>query len=339
LLSAKDVSKHFAAKRSLFGRPQLLLRAVDRVTLAIYRGETMGLVGESGCGKSTLGNVLVRLENADCGEVLFDGQTLGLLRGRELRKLRRRFQIIFQDPQSSLDPRMSVGAIVSEPLRVAGWQDRSRIRERVVFVLQTVGMGPEHLRRYPHEFSGGQRQRIAIARALATNPEFLVLDEPTSALDVSVQAQVLNLLKELQERFELTYLFISHNMAVIRYMSDRVGVMYLGKLLELAPAEGLFAGPRHPYTRTLLQAVPSVVRREPAGWELPVVEGDPPSPINPPPGCSFHPRCPLRTKRCSSEDPVPVEVAPGHWAACLRLTGPATGPAREHPLPRCRMPR
>lgn len=316
LVTVDSVSKSFVTRRNLFGKPTVRLRAVNDVSLTIMRGETVGLVGESGCGKSTLGNILIRLEDADTGAVQFDGRRLSALSNQELRQMRLRFQIVFQDPQSSLDPRMTVEAIVAEPLRVAGWTDRKRVHERVVAVLQTVGLDAEQRRRFPHQFSGGQRQRIAIARALATNPEFLVLDEPTSALDVSVQAQVLNLLKDLQDRLGLTYLFISHNMAVIRYMSDRVCVMYLGRPVELAPADELFSHPRHPYTRTLLQAVPSVVRRERAAWELPVIEGDPPSPTNPPPGCPFHPRCPLRFERCSREEPALALRGPGHWAAC-----------------------
>ncbi|MDP2873268.1 MAG: ABC transporter ATP-binding protein [Bacillota bacterium] len=317
LVQTAGLTKSFGSRHDLFGRPRLLVRAVDDVSLSIARGETLGLVGESGCGKSTLGNLLIRLEDADNGEVVFDGQRLTDLNERELRRLRRRFQIIFQDPQSSLDPRMTVRAIVAEPLTVAGWSDRAKIAERVAFVLETVGLGREQMSRFPHEFSGGQRQRIAIARALTINPDFLVLDEPTSALDVSVQAQVLNLLKELQERFSLTYLFISHNMAVIRYMSDRIAVMYLGRTLEVAPSASLFAAPRHPYTRTLLQAIPSVVRREPAGWELPIIEGDPPSQTSPPPGCHFHPRCPLRMPECSVTQPALAQVGLDHSAACL----------------------
>ncbi len=321
VLRVDGVKKSFAAARDLLGRPRIKVKAVDGVSFSVRRGETFGLVGESGCGKSTLGYLALRLEEPDGGVVECRGQDLIKLKGRQLRRMRRHFQVVFQDPQSSLDPRQKVGAIVAEPLRVTGWRDPRKLRERALELLKAVDLGPETINRYPHELSGGQRQRVAIARALATNPDFIVLDEPTSALDVSVQAQVLNLLRQLQQQLHLTYLFISHNMAVINYMCDRVAVMYLGRVVELAPAETLFNEPAHPYSQALLRAVP----RLPAPgqeWDkaaldsLPLIEGDPPSPVNPPAGCSFHPRCPVAAEGCSTVDPPEVEIGPGHKVVC-----------------------
>jgi len=325
LLRIEALSKSFPAARDLLGRPRLKVRAVNGVSLTIHRGETFGLVGESGCGKSTLGYLVLRLEEPDGGRVEIQGRDLLQVKGRELRRMRRRFQVVFQDPQSSLDPRQKVGQIVAEPMRVGGWRDPRKIREHVLELLDAVDLGPETITRYPHELSGGQRQRVAIARALATSPDFIVLDEPTSALDVSVQAQVLNLLRQLQDRFHLTYLFISHNMAVINYMCDRVAVMYLGSVVELAPVERLFSHAAHPYTQALLKAVPRLPAMN-EDWDAArldsaaLIEGDPPSPVNPPPGCPFHPRCPVATATCSLERPPEVEIGPGHTVACHAVT-------------------
>ncbi len=310
LLEVENLVKHFPAGH------KRVVRAVDGVSFAIRRGETLGLVGESGCGKTTVGRSLLRLIEPTGGIIRFDGRDLLKLRKGELRQLRRRMQIIFQDPYSSLDPRCKVGAIIGEPLEVHGLGNRTERRERICELLKVVGLDPDFAGRYPHQFSGGQRQRIGIARALALNPDFIVADEPVSALDVSVQAQVVNLLQDLQERFGLTYLFISHGLAVVKHISTRVGVMYLGKLVELAPAEEIYDNPLHPYTQALLAAIPNpepVERRAHA----PRLAGDVPTPIAPPSGCRFHTRCPHATQRCRIEEPAFTEVAPGHFAACF----------------------
>ena len=309
LVEVTDLKKHFAA-----GRGQVV-RAVDGVSFAIRRGETLGLVGESGCGKTTVGRCLLRLIEPSGGEVRFDGQDLlGLGRG-EMRRLRRRMQIIFQDPYSSLNPRLTVGSIVGEPLAIHGVKDRAERRRRVAELLGVVGLDPDYATRYPHQFSGGQRQRIGIARALALNPDFIVADEAVSALDVSVQAQVVNLLQDLQRQFNLTYLFISHNLAVVEHISTRVGVMYLGKLVELAPAEEIYRRPLHPYTQALLAAIP--VPDPEARRELKGLGGDAPTPLAPPAGCRFHTRCAHATGQCHAEEPDFVEAEPGHWVACF----------------------
>jgi len=310
LLEVENLVKHFPVARNR------VVRAVDGVSFEIRRGETLGLVGESGCGKTTVGRSLLRLIEPTGGRIRFEGCDFLKLNRTELRQVRRRMQIIFQDPYSSLDPRMKVGSIIAEPLDVHGQGDRSARRQRVRELLELVGLDPGYAARYPHQFSGGQRQRIGIARALALNPDFIVADEPVSALDVSVQAQVVNLMQDLQERLGLTYLFISHGLAVVRHISTRVGVMYLGKLVELAPAAEIYANPLHPYTQALLAAIPNP---EPADERVRAVRlsGDVPTPIDPPPGCRFNTRCPHATEICRREEPAYREAAPGHFVACF----------------------
>jgi oligopeptide/dipeptide ABC transporter ATP-binding protein len=313
LVEIQGLKKHFPAARGQ------VVRAVDGVSFAIKRGETLGLVGESGCGKTTVGRCLLRLIAPTAGEIRFDGQDLLALKRGELRLLRRRMQIIFQDPYSSLNPRLTIGQIVAEPLIIHHVSDRRARRERVAELLGVVGLEPDYANRYPHQFSGGQRQRIGIARALALNPDFIVADEPVSALDVSVQAQVVNLLQDLQERFHLTYLFISHGLAVVEHISTRVGVMYLGKLVELAPAEAIYRRPLHPYTQALLAAIPAPdpeTKRERQAASR-ALQGDLPTPLAPPAGCRFHPRCPQAMEQCRAAEPPFTEVEPGHWAACF----------------------
>ena len=313
LVEIRNLTKHFPAARGQ------VVRAVDGVSFTIERGETLGLVGESGCGKTTVGRCLLRLVEPTAGEIRFDGRDLRALGRGALRALRRRMQIIFQDPYSSLNPRLRVGAIVGEPLAIHGIGGAAERRARVAELLRVVGLDPDYAARYPHQFSGGQRQRIGIARALALNPDFIVADEPVSALDVSVQAQVVNLLQDLQQQFGLTYLFISHGLAVVEHLSTRVGVMYLGKLVELAPAAEIYRRPLHPYTRALLAAipVPDPDARPPAGAGAPPLAGDMPTPFAPPPGCRFHTRCPQAMEECRRAEPDFVEVEPGHWTACF----------------------
>ncbi len=316
LLEAHGLTKNFAA-RSTFGTGGTV-RAVDDLSLTIRRGETFALVGESGCGKSTTGRLLLRLIEPTAGTILYDGVDLASLPADQLRARRREMQIVFQDPFGSLNPRMSVGEIIAEPLIVHGVGDKARRRARVAELLGLVGLAPEHAERYPHEFSGGQRQRIGIARALALEPKFVVCDEPVSALDVSIQAQIINLMQELQRRLNLTYLFISHNLAVVRQIADRVGVMYLGRIVEIASTEQLFANPRHPYTKALLSAVPLADPDRVRNRIL--LKGDVPSPFNPPPGCRFHTRCPLVVPRCREIVPQTRAIAPGHEVACDVVT-------------------
>ncbi len=309
LVEVKNLTKHFPAAH------KQVVRAVDDVSFVIQRGETLGLVGESGCGKTTVGRCLLRLIEPSAGEIRFDGRNLTEINRTELRGLRRKMQIIFQDPYSSLNPRMKVGQIIAEPLIVHKVGSKTEQREKVAELLRVVGLEPDYANRYPHQFSGGQRQRIGIARALALNPDFIVADEPVSALDVSVQAQVVNLLQDLQAQFGLTYLFISHGLAVVKHISSRVGVMYLGKLIELASADDIYAQPLHPYTQALLAAIPSPVPQA-VKRAVKKLGGDPPTPLNPPSGCRFHTRCPYMMERCKIEEPKLAEIAPGHWAAC-----------------------
>jgi len=318
LLEVRDLAKHFPVRRGPFGRSRGHVRAVDGVSFDLWRGETLGLVGESGCGKSTTGRALLRLLEPTAGEVRFDGQDVRALDRDGLRVLRRRVQIVFQDPVGSLNPRLSVGAMLEEALTVHGLGLPNR-RDRAVELLERVGLGADHIDRYPHEFSGGQRQRLGIARALSVEPDFLVLDEPVSALDVSVQAQVINLLQDLQAELGLTYLFIAHDLAVVEHVSDRVAVMYLGRIVELADARALYREPRHPYTRALLSAVP---RPDPVGRDARariVLEGDVPSPIDPPSGCPFHPRCPHPAKDVACRGVVPALAENGAEAPVASL--------------------
>jgi oligopeptide transport system ATP-binding protein len=318
LLRVKNLVKHFPIKGGLFSREVARVHAVDGISFDINAGETLGLVGESGCGKSTTGRCILRLIEPTAGEVWFEGKNVTTMDKRSLRALRRDLQIIFQDPYASLNPRMTVGSIVGEALIIHKLAKTRREREeKVAHLLETVGLHADHMRRYPHEFSGGQRQRIGIARALAVSPKLIVCDEPVSALDVSIQAQIINLLEDLQAEFGLTYLFIAHDLAVVRHISDRVAVMYLGKVVEMADRKTLYDAPLHPYTRALLSAVPIPDPELEARRQHIVLRGEVPSPLNPPSGCVFHPRCPIAEARCAATVPELREVRPGHWAACL----------------------
>ncbi len=321
LLAVEGLKKYYYEQDTLFdrllGRDPVSVNAVDGVSFEIYPGETLGLVGESGCGKSTTGETVLRLREATDGTVRFDGTDLSEMSSDELTEFRRRAQVVFQDPFSSLDPRMTAGEIIAEPLQVHDIADGTRRRERAVELLERVGLTADQIDRYPNEFSGGQRQRIGVARALALEPEFIVLDEPVSALDVSVQAQVLNLLDDLQEEFDLTYLFIAHDLSVVRHISDRVAVMYLGEIVETGPVRDIFENPAHPYTQALLESVPRVGTGE-QGRQVDALKGDVPSPRDPPDGCRFHTRCPYAREACRSESPGDVAVDRGHTATCFR---------------------
>ena len=316
LLEVRNLVMHFKVGRGLFGRPGLV-RAVDGVSFTLRRGETLGLVGESGCGKTTTGRCVLQLEKPTRGEVVFEGRNLVGMETGELRRVRNRIQVIFQDPYSSLNPRMTVGQIIAEPIAVHGLEtDPAARTERVRQLLVRVGLLAQHAYRYPHELSGGQRQRVGVARALAMQPSLIICDEPVSALDVSIQAQIINLLAELQSDFGLSYLFVAHDLAVVRHISDRIAVMYLGKIVELASRRDLYEAPAHPYTRAMLSAVPIPDPALEATRERQVLTGEVPSPLNPPSGCVFHPRCPLAIERCRREVPQLRPLASGHEAAC-----------------------
>lgn len=314
LIEVKNLVKYFPVRAGLLQRVVAWVQAVDDVSFFIRKGETLGLVGESGCGKTTVGRTMLRLIEPTSGSVLFDGRDVFSLRGNELKAIRRDMQIIFQDPYASLDPRLPIGESVMEGLNIHQIGTPQERFEIMIDMLKKVGLEDYHARRYPHEFSGGQRQRIGIARALALRPRFIICDEPVSALDVSIQSQVLNILKDLQDEFGLTYMFIAHNLSVVEHISDRVAVMYLGKMVELASRDELFSNCLHPYTQALFSAIP--VARPNFKRERLILKGDVPSPLNPPRGCRFHPRCPLAIEQCSQEEPPFVERRPDHWVAC-----------------------
>ena len=319
LLELQDLQVHYKVGGGLFKDPKYV-KAVDGVSISIKRGETLGLVGESGCGKSTLGKAILRLTEPTGGKVIYNGKDLAHLPQNEMRDQRKNLQMIFQDPYASLNPRMNVGQIIGEPIRTFGLANGRNVDEVVQELMETVGMSRRFVKRYPHEFSGGQRQRIGIARALAVDPEFIVADEPISALDVSIQAQIMNLMERLQAEKNLTYLFISHDLRAVRHLSDRVAVMYLGKIVELAPGKDIYAEPLMPYTKALISAVPVPDPEIEAKRERIILQGDVPSPINPPSGCHFHTRCPYAVADCSTTEPKLVEIKPSHYAACIRIS-------------------
>jgi oligopeptide transport system ATP-binding protein len=326
LLDVRHLKMYFPVTAGVIVRRAVgQVKAVDDVSFKVRRGETLGLVGESGCGKTTTGRCILQLYRPTSGSVLFDGQDLCALDERELRGIRRHMQVIFQDPYSSLNPRMTAGTIVGEPLRVQGLApDQGAYRERVSELFSLVGLRTSMVDRFPHEFSGGQRQRIGVARALAANPKFIVCDEPVSALDVSIQAQIVNLLEELQEKFDLTYLFIAHDLSVVRHISDRVAVMYLGHIMEIAERDAIYANPLHPYTEALLSAVPIPDPEVDSQRDRIALAGEVPSPLNPPGGCVFHPRCHKATRECREVVPELREVHAGHWASCIHAPGYGT---------------
>jgi oligopeptide transport system ATP-binding protein len=313
LVQVKDLKKHFLLSSGFFGKEKQVVKAVDGLSFTIYEGETLGIVGESGCGKSTTGRLLLRLLDATEGTVHFDGKNVMEMPKNELKKARKDFQMVFQDPYASLNPRMTVEQLVAEPIKTYGLYKENR-REKVKDLLEAVGIPESYMDRYPHEFSGGQRQRIGIARALALNPKFIVADEPVAALDVSIQAQIINLMIDLQKEFGFTYLFIAHDLSVVQYISDRVAVMYLGQMVELAESDSLYEKPLHPYTKSLLSAVP--VANPKMKKERVLLKGEIPSPVNPPSGCRFHTRCPIATEKCKTDVPEFREVESGHFVAC-----------------------
>ncbi len=323
LLEVNNLKMYFPVTAGLiFQRAVAQIKAVDDISFFVRRGETLGLVGESGCGKTTTGRCILQLYKPTAGNIMFEGQELVGLSTRQMRQMRRQMQVIFQDPFSSLNPRMTAGNIIGEPLIVHGLvKSKEEYRERVSELLMNVGLNPYMADRFPHEFSGGQRQRIGVARALSVDPKLIVCDEPVSALDVSIQAQVINLLEDLQERFSLTYLFIAHDLSVVRHISNRVAVMYLGRLVEIADRNEIYRNPFHPYTKALLSAVPIPDPVIDAQRERIILSGEVPSPLNPPSGCVFHPRCPIAIDDCSATIPELREVEPGHWASCLRVPG------------------
>ncbi len=314
ILKVTNLKKHFPIRGGLLLRKVAAIHAVDDVSFDIKREETLGLVGESGCGKTTLGRTILRLIKADAGKISYMGRDLLSLNSKEMRQVRLEMGMIFQDPYSSLNPRMTVADIISEPIDIHGLAKGNEKKRRIIELVKKVGLAPFHMYRYPHEFSGGQKQRIGIARALAGNPKLLVADEPVSSLDVSVRAQILNLMKDLQEEFGLTYLYISHDLSAVKHMSDRVAVMYVGKLMELAPAKDIYKNPLHPYTEALLSAIP-VPGRKTRETRI-ILKGSVPTPIDPPPGCRFNPRCPHKQPTCAKEDPELIEVEKGHFVAC-----------------------
>ncbi len=332
LVEIKDLYKYFPVRAGLFSRHVADVHAVDGVSLEIRPGETLGLVGESGSGKTTVGRLILRLLNPTRGSIIFDGRNITDLQGRALRPLRHEMQIIFQDPYASLNPRMTVGEIIGEPLRLHGLANGKPVQERVKELCGMVGLRTYHANRYPHEFSGGQRQRVGIARALAVKPRFIVLDEPVSALDVSIQAQVINLLEDLQRELGLTYLFIAHDLSVVRHISTRVAVMYVGEIAELAARDDLYENPLHPYTQSLLSAIPIPEPAVEKQRQRIVLSGDVPSPVHPPSGCRFHTRCPVAFDRCVSEVPKLLDYGNGHFAAC-HLVQERNGKAPELTLP------
>lgn len=317
LLSVKDLRKAFPIKKSLTGKVQQELIAVDNVSFDLYPGETLGIVGESGCGKTTLGRTILKLHPSNGGQIIYDGQDITAYSKTQMRSLRTEMQIIFQDPYSSLPPRATVGDILSEPVKVHKIVPPSQVKEYVIDLMEQCGLRDYYYERYPHEFSGGQRQRICIARALAVNPKLVVCDEPVSALDVSIQAQIINLLKKLQKERGLTYLFISHDLSVVKFISDKIGVMYLGNMVEFGAKKDIFGNPLHPYTRALFSAIPNPDPDK--KMERIVLKGDIPSPANPPSGCRFHTRCPEACEQCGAEAPVYREAEPGHFVACHKV--------------------